>query len=916
MRSIVRLLLGTLTILAAATSVSAQLENDHENDPDFELYEKLRTAKPAPNPHPKRFYDDSESASVEQRRMVVLDSLTREVTLLDASPAFKSWEVLPRDRPYLGADMPPQPLIEEFPTKITPTPPSPRSNNMSFPRRTLHKLVMRYNVGGTNYYYSCTGWAAGSFHVVTAGHCVYSFDPDDDPGTSGDQWADEVWIFAAQGDVVEPFGPERWEVDRPYGEAKDVRIRSYTGWTDYENHSHDWAVITLNRRDGDRTGWMGRESDCADSLNFSGYPTETPYVPEDTVVQYYGYDSDNVDYCWINRIGLDAYVYGGHSGGPSWRYISATGDRYVEGIHSTSDRAGSSQDTRLTNGKRSDLNDWMSDDESARPPVARPDLIEYFFDGNTRKDLLTNSVAQGEALQVEYNVFNSGFASSGTFDVDFYLSTNTKITTSDHFIGSRSHSLNAWTYTNPTATLTIPVSVPTGFYYVGWIIGSGATEYSTANNRAVIADEVVNVLAEREIEVTSPNGGQIWESGENRSITWSRTNAGSTVSIAVSRNGGSSWSTIVSGTANDGSYTWSVTGPASSDCRVRVRSDDYPSVSDISDADFRIIDRRLTVTYPTNPVVWYTDTFVVINWTSTDAGANVGIDISRDGGMKWAPITESTANDGAYGWIVQGPLSSRCRIRVKSLSYVLLSDTSNADFTITERRVTVISPNGGESWSVGNTESITWTAWNVGSTVDIELSRDGGGTWSTIVSGTPQDGAYAWSVSGPQSDQCRVRIRSSSYAWVLDASDADFTVVDDSIFADGFESDDASAWSSAVGAVDIVTLMSGDGYDFSERTSGDVSHGDFYFLYQSGLSKFWANNSGMNGLVDLGVTTGSLESITVPTSGYYKYGVEAIHDHTYVALAADGEDDSYIIFRATAVSSTEATLAWVYVHRP
>ena len=196
-------------------AVPAQLENDREHDPEWEHYEKLRTAKPAPNPPPKYLYTEDESPSPEQRRPVVLNSETREVEVLEARPAFKSWEVLPPDPPYPGAEIPPQPFSEDFPTKITPTPPSTHSNNMSFPWNTIYKLGMRYNVGGTDYYYSCTGWAAGPFHVVTAGHCVYSHDPDDNPSTDGEQWADEVWIFPGQGDVIEPYGHERWEVDRP-----------------------------------------------------------------------------------------------------------------------------------------------------------------------------------------------------------------------------------------------------------------------------------------------------------------------------------------------------------------------------------------------------------------------------------------------------------------------------------------------------------------------------------------------------------------------------------------------------------------------------------------------------------------------------------------------------------------------------
>ena len=95
-------------------------------------------------------------------------------------------------------------------------------------------------------------------------------------------------------------------------------------WTQSHNYAHDRGVITLNRRDGNHTGWMGRKSACADSLNFSGYPTQTPYVPPGSVVQYFGYDAGNVDYCLIYRIGIDAFIYGGHSGGPSWRYERLT----------------------------------------------------------------------------------------------------------------------------------------------------------------------------------------------------------------------------------------------------------------------------------------------------------------------------------------------------------------------------------------------------------------------------------------------------------------------------------------------------------------------------------------------------------------------------------------------------------------
>jgi hypothetical protein len=158
------------------------------------------------------------------------------------------------------------------------------------------------------------------------------------------------------------------------------------------------------------------------------------------------------------------------------------------------------------------------------------------------------------------------------------------------------------------------------------------------------------------------------------------------------------------------------------------------------------------------------------------------------------------------------------------------------------------------------------------------------------------------------------RYHGNGWNWWVQVDDVSLSCT--GIFADGFESGDTTAWSSAIGLPDLVTLLSEEGYDFSEETVGGMGHGDFYFLYQSGVSRFWANNAGMRGLVDLGVTTGSLEDITVPASGYYRFGVEAILDHTYVSLAEEGEDDYYIIFRVTAVSSTETTLEWIYAYRP
>jgi hypothetical protein len=89
------------------------------------------------------------------------------------------------------------------------------------------------------------------------------------------------------------------------------------------------------------------------------------------------------------------------------------------------------------------------------------------------------------------------------------------------------------------------------------------------------------------ITVTSPNGGESWNAGSTHTITWTSTGAMGNVKIQYSTNNGSSWSTITSSTANDGSYSWTLPGVSSSQCLVRISETDG-TPSDTSNSVFTI----------------------------------------------------------------------------------------------------------------------------------------------------------------------------------------------------------------------------------------------------------------------------------------------------------------------------------------
>ena len=91
--------------------------------------------------------------------------------------------------------------------------------------------------------------------------------------------------------------------------------------------------------------------------------------------------------------------------------------------------------------------------------------------------------------------------------------------------------------------------------------------------------------------------------------------------------------------------------------------------------------------------------------------------------------------------------------------------------------ITIISPNGGENWKRGTTQTIRWTSTgNTGSNVKIELLKNG--VASTIKSSTQNDGSTSWTISSSQTTGTiyRIRVTSTTNSAFMDISNNDFTI--------------------------------------------------------------------------------------------------------------------------------------------
>jgi hypothetical protein len=93
-------------------------------------------------------------------------------------------------------------------------------------------------------------------------------------------------------------------------------------------------------------------------------------------------------------------------------------------------------------------------------------------------------------------------------------------------------------------------------------------------------------------------------------------------------------------------------------------------------------------------------------------------------------------------------------------------------------RIQVTSPNGGEVLLVGGSHNISWFSENfTGDNVQIELSRDDGSSWETLVPSTPNNGSWTWSsITGPASTTCKVRVSDAVSGVPSDISDSNFTI--------------------------------------------------------------------------------------------------------------------------------------------
>jgi Leucine-rich repeat (LRR) protein len=162
-----------------------------------------------------------------------------------------------------------------------------------------------------------------------------------------------------------------------------------------------------------------------------------------------------------------------------------------------------------------------------------------------------------------------------------------------------------WNSTGSIANVMIDFSTDTGGTWntvIASTPNSGSCDWTVPNNPSSnclvrvsdvsgpasdVSNAVFTILEQRTVTVTAPDGGQDWYIGSDYDITWLTTGLVNNVFIEYSTDTGGTWNTVVTSTANSGSYTWTIPDTPSTGCLVRI-SDVSGPASDVGNGVFSI----------------------------------------------------------------------------------------------------------------------------------------------------------------------------------------------------------------------------------------------------------------------------------------------------------------------------------------
>lgn len=366
----------------------------------------------------------------------------------------------------------------------------------------------------------------------------------------------------------------------------------------------------------------------------------------------------------------------------------------------------------------------------------------------------------------------------------------------------------SYSHNNGIAWIPVVVNAPQNNGVYSWTVPSNPTnqgriKVEAYNDKSQVGSDTSDgpftiTNAPGTVVITSPNGGEIWDTQSVHQITWTASDPDGITSqdIFYSSNNGGSWTTLVTNYPNNStSYNWTLPNTTTTTGLIRVSiKDTWGGITtDQSNSVFTIQNAppQVRITSPNGGESWIAGSNHDITWNATDPDGITGIDLaySLNGGFNWNTIVSGITNSGTYNWTLPSSASTTVKVRATARDSVgnSASDMSDAVFTIaiSPPQIQVTVPNGGQTWACGSSQTITWTASDsLGITsIDLAYSLNNNPLTTPIpgATGIANTGSFTWSPI-PNIPSTQVKIVATAHNTAgnsaSDSSDSFFTIAD------------------------------------------------------------------------------------------------------------------------------------------
>jgi hypothetical protein len=235
-------------------------------------------------------------------------------------------------------------------------------------------------------------------------------------------------------------------------------------------------------------------------------------------------------------------------------------------------------------------------------------------------------------------------------------------------------------------------------------------------------------------------------------------------------------------------WAWDTRDDFNGTRRLELRAMDmngHQRTSGLRTVDVRNPPTRVQVFAPARSDIAFTGVPYTIMWGVSQGTATlvrVDLEISADGGKTFAPIPDCRDLPGDARecvWTAPSPVTKKGVIRLSAIDSSKTVLTSTSDQFAVRSGTTELelkSPNKPARWGIGSRQSIAWSSGiGLAAAVSIELSRDGGASWSTLAPRVAYMPDFLWTVTGPPTANGLVRV-----TWlngpVADTSDSMFVI--------------------------------------------------------------------------------------------------------------------------------------------